>query len=365
MNSTIGLVGVKLGMTRVFKEAGASIPVTVIHAQPNRVCQIKLKKKDGYDAVQLAAGEQKPQRLSKALRGHYAKARVATGRSLVELRITTEQAQAISSITQLDVSQFVEGQKVDLIGKSKGRGFSGAIKRWNFSSQDASHGNSISHRHLGSTGQCQFPGKVWKGKKMAGQYGNKRSTIMRLEVVAIDEEKDLLLVKGAVPGPEGRQVIIRPSHKETPVERERVEELRQVKAQQKEAEEKAADQQEIQQEIQQETQQEEAKSREEENKEPKENESKESKGNIEETIEEEKKDTQDTEEAAETRETRDTKDTKESKGDEAKDETKDETKDGVKDGTKDGTGAEKDSIGGAESKGDQDSQKEEDKAGHI
>ena len=359
MNSTIGLVGVKLGMTRVFKEAGASVPVTVIHAQPNRVCQIKLKKKDGYDAVQLAAGEQKPQRLSKALRGHYAKARVATGRSLVELRITTEQAQAISSITQLDVSQFVEGQKVDLIGRSKGRGFSGAIKRWNFSSQDASHGNSISHRHLGSTGQCQFPGKVWKGKKMAGQYGNKRSTIMRLEVVAIDEEKDLLLVKGAVPGPEGRQVIIRPSHKETPVERERVEELRQVKAQQKEAEEKAAEQQEIQQE----TQQEEAKSGEEENKEPKENESKESKENIEETMEEtieEKKDTQDTGEAAETKDTRDTKetkDTRESKGDEAKDGTKDETKDG--------TGTEKDSIGGAESKGDQDSRKEEDKAGHI
>lgn len=240
MNATIGLVGVKIGMTRVFQEEGSSIPVTVIYAQPNRICQIKNKEKDGYDAVQVAAGEQKPQRLSKALRGHYAKARVATGRCLVELRVTTEQAAGLAAATQLDVGQFIEGQKVDLIGRSKGRGFSGAIKRWNFSSQDASHGNSVSHRHLGSTGQCQFPGKVWKGKKMAGQYGNKRSTVMRLEVVAIDEKKNLLLIKGAVPGPEGRQVIIRPSHKQTAAELERVEQLRtareEERAQQKEGE---------------------------------------------------------------------------------------------------------------------------------
>ena len=229
MNSTIGLVGVKLGMSRLFKEEGSSVPVTLVYAHPNRICQIKTDEKDGYSAVQVVSGEQKPQRVSKALRGHYAKVRVPVGRCLTELRVTKEQAQQLSSLSaggQLDVKQFVEGQRVDLIGISKGKGFAGAIKRWNFSSQDASHGNSISHRHLGSTGQCQFPGKVWKGKKMAGHYGNERVTTMRLEVAAIDEENHLLMIKGAVPGAEGSKVIVRPSHKQTAAEIERVEKVR-------------------------------------------------------------------------------------------------------------------------------------------
>ena len=226
VKSTIGLVGVKLGMSRLFREEGDSVPVTLIHARPNRVCQIKTNERDGYSAVQVASGERKPQRISKALRGHYAKAHIPIGRCLTEFHVAKERTQGLSSGDGLDVTQFVKGQRVDLTGRSKGRGFAGAIKRWNFSSQDASHGNSVSHRHLGSTGQCQFPGKVWKGKKMAGQYGNKRVTTMRLEVAAIDEENHLLMIKGAVPGAEGSRVIVRPSHKQRPVEMERVEKMR-------------------------------------------------------------------------------------------------------------------------------------------
>ena len=234
MNPTIGVIGIKLGMSRVFREEGDSIPVTVIQAQSNRICQIKRQDTDGYTAVQLAAGEQKPQRLSKALRGHYAKARVTPGRSLREFRVGEEGFQGLSTGDQLTVAQFVEGQKVDIMGTTKGKGFAGAIKRWNFAMQDATHGNSISHRHLGSTGQCQFPGKVWKGKKMAGQHGNKRKTTMRLEVVAIDEERQLLLIKGAVPGAEGGKVFVRPSKKQTAAEAARIEEKFLARAEQKE-----------------------------------------------------------------------------------------------------------------------------------
>ena len=242
---TIGIVGIKLGMSRVFREEGDSIPVTVIQARPNRVCQIKHENKDGYNAVQLAQGEQKPQRLSKALRGHYAKKRVALGRCLREFKIDGGRIKELSAGNELDVTQFVEGQRVDLVGISKGRGFSGGVRRWNFSMQDATHGNSVSHRHIGSTGQCQFPGKVWKGKKMPGQYGNKRITAMRLEVIAIDEENHLLLIKGAVPGAEGGQVLVRPSKKQTSQESTRTEERRQARAEEMKQKEDAQEEKPI------------------------------------------------------------------------------------------------------------------------
>ena len=218
-----GLVGIKLGMSRIFNAEGRSLPVTVVHAKSNIVCQVKKQDKEGYSSVQIAIGEQKPQRLSKALRGHYAKNKVPVSSKLIELRIDQEQESEFKPGDKIGVSQFIKGQKVDATGISKGKGFSGTIKRWNFSAQDATHGNSISHRHPGSTGQCQFPGKVWKGKKMAGQYGNKRSTVQRLEVAMIDEENELLLIKGAIPGGPGCTVMVRHSVKETLAERTEIE----------------------------------------------------------------------------------------------------------------------------------------------
>ncbi len=212
---SIGLVGIKLGMSRVFEEQGASVPVTVIHAAPNLICQIKTADKDGYSALQVAVGNQKPQRLSKSLRGHYAKSKVPTGKNLREFRIESSKESEFSIGDALGVTQFVAGQKVDAVGVSKGKGFAGTIKRWNFAAQDATHGNSISHRHAGSTGQCQWPGKVWKGKKMAGQYGNCRKTVQRLQVALIDEENNLLLIKGALPGANGSEVIVKPACKQT------------------------------------------------------------------------------------------------------------------------------------------------------
>ena len=218
--SSLGILGVKLGMSRVFDQRGASIPVTAVYAQPNHVCQVKTAATDGYGAAQLAAGSQKPQRVSKALRGHYSRARVPLGRRLAEFRLSsTEKPQVGDAI---GVRQFVEGQKVDLTGISKGRGFTGGIKRWNFASQDATHGNSVSHRHLGSTGQCQSPGRVFKGKKMPGHSGAARTTVLRLEVVEIDEKNHLLWIKGAVPGANGGWVIVRPSVKQTAAERDRI-----------------------------------------------------------------------------------------------------------------------------------------------
>ena len=212
---SVGLVGIKLGMSRVFEEQGASVPVTVIHAAPNLICQIKTANKDGYSALQVAVGNQKPQRLSKSLRGHYAKSKVPTGKNLREFRIESSKESEFSIGDALGVTQFIAGQKVDAVGVSKGKGFAGTIKRWNFSAQDATHGNSISHRHAGSTGQCQWPGKVWKGKKMAGQYGNCRKTVQRLQVALIDEENNLLLIKGALPGANGSEVIVKPACKQT------------------------------------------------------------------------------------------------------------------------------------------------------
>ncbi|WP_339644612.1 50S ribosomal protein L3 [uncultured Porticoccus sp.] len=205
---TIGIVGRKCGMTRVFTEDGASIPVTVIEAEPNRITQIKTDDTDGYMAVQVTTGARRASRVSKSQVGHFAKAGVEAGRGSWELRVEglTEDLQVGGNIT---VEQFEAGQKVDATGTSKGKGFQGVIKRWNFSMQDATHGNSLSHRAPGSIGQCQTPGRVFKGKKMSGHMGAERVTTQNLEIVRIDAERNLLLIKGAVPGAPGGDVIIR------------------------------------------------------------------------------------------------------------------------------------------------------------
>ena len=205
---TIGLVGKKAGMTRVFTEDGASVPVTVIEVEPNRVAGVKTVESDGYRAVQVTTGSRKAKHLSKAIAGQYAKAGVEAGRSLMEFRLAEddETPEVGGSFT---VSLFEAGQKVDVTGTSKGKGFQGAVKRWNFRTQDNTHGNSLSHRAPGSIGQCQTPGRVFKGKKMAGQLGNERVTVQTLEVVRVDTERNLLLIKGAVPGAPGSDVVVR------------------------------------------------------------------------------------------------------------------------------------------------------------
>ncbi|MBS24221.1 MAG: 50S ribosomal protein L3 [Gammaproteobacteria bacterium] len=208
---SIGLVGLKSGMTRIFTEEGNSVPVTVVEVQPNRVTQIKTAKSDGYSAIQVTTGARKASRVSKAVAGHYAKAQTEAGDGLWEFRTT--ELEEIELGSEIKVDQFKVGQKVDVTGNSKGKGFQGGVKRHNFSMQDATHGNSISHRAPGSIGQCQTPGKVWKGKKMAGQMGNVRKTVQSLEVVKVDEVNNLLLIKGAVPGATGSSVIVKPAIK--------------------------------------------------------------------------------------------------------------------------------------------------------
>ena len=208
---TIGIVGIKHGMTRVFTEAGQSIPVTVIEALPNRVVQIKSTTSDGYTAVQVTTGEVKASRVSKSVAGHYTKVAAIPGRGLWEFR--TRNTDELKLGDTLAVDAFEEGQKVDVSGRSKGKGFAGVVKRYNFKTQDATHGNSLSHRAPGSIGQCQTPGRVFKGKKMAGHMGAARVTTQGLEVIKIDQENNLLLVKGAVPGATGGDVIVKPSVK--------------------------------------------------------------------------------------------------------------------------------------------------------
>jgi len=209
---TIGLVGRKSGMTRVFTEDGVSIPVTVVEVTPNRVTQIKEIDSDGYRAIQVTAGTRKASRVSKAQAGQFAKAGVAAGRGMWEFRLgDADEAPVVGS--ELTVERFAVGQKVDVAGKSKGKGFQGVIKRWNFSMQDATHGNSRSHRAPGSIGQNQTPGRVWKGKKMAGHMGSANVTTQGLEIVRVDVERNLLLIKGAVPGAPGGDVIVRPASK--------------------------------------------------------------------------------------------------------------------------------------------------------
>jgi len=210
---SIGLVGRKSGMTRVFTEEGMSIPVTVVEVQPNRVTQIKTPEVDGYSAIQVTTGARRASRVTKALSGHYAKAKTEAGIGLWEFRTENEDTAEIKTGSELKVDVFQVGQKVDVTGTSKGKGFQGGVKRHNFQMQDATHGNSLSHRAIGSIGQCQTPGRVWKGKKMAGQMGNVQKTTQSLEVIRVDTENNLLLIKGSVPGATGSNVIIRPAIK--------------------------------------------------------------------------------------------------------------------------------------------------------
>ena len=198
----IGLVGKKVGMTRIFTEDGVSIPVTVIEVEANRVTQVKDLANDGYRAIQVTTGAKKANRVTKPEAGHFAKAGVEAGRGLWEFRLA-------------EGEEFTVGQdiSVDVTGTSKGKGFAGTVKRWNFRTQDATHGNSLSHRVPGSIGQNQTPGKVFKGKKMAGQLGNERVTVQSLDVVRVDAERNLLLVKGAVPGATGSDLIVKPAVK--------------------------------------------------------------------------------------------------------------------------------------------------------
>ncbi|GEA12881.1 50S ribosomal protein L3 [Alteromonas sp. KUL49] len=209
----IGLVGRKVGMTRIFTEDGTSIPVTVIEATPNRVTQLRTEETDGYRALQVTAGTKKANRINKAEAGHFAKAGVEAGSSLVEFRLEDNEGADIEVGSEITVEIFNDTKKIDVTGTSKGKGFAGAIKRWNFSSQRMTHGNSLSHRAPGSIGQNQSPGKVFKGKKMAGQLGNKQVTTQSLEVVRVDAENNLILVKGAVPGATGGDVIVKPAVK--------------------------------------------------------------------------------------------------------------------------------------------------------
>ncbi|MBI3171222.1 MAG: 50S ribosomal protein L3, partial [Hydrocarboniphaga effusa] len=208
---TLGIVGRKAGMSRVFTDDGASIPVTVIECTPNRVTQIKTVETDGYNAVQVAFGEQKPQRVNKALTGHYKKAGVAAGRSLWEFRLNGKEGAELKPGAELKVELFKDVKRVDVTGTSVGKGFQGVMKRHGFKGGRATHGNSLSHRHPGSIGQRQDPGKVWKGKPMGGQMGNTKVTALNLDVVRVDLERNLLLVKGAVPGARNGNLIVKPT----------------------------------------------------------------------------------------------------------------------------------------------------------
>ena len=210
---TIGIVGRKAGMTRVFTEEGASIPVTVIEAEPNRVTQLRIQGTDGYCAIQVTTGTRRASRVRKPSAGHYAKAGVEAGRGLWEFRLADGEGEGIAVGGEVKVDIFAAGQMVDVRGTTKGKGFAGGIKRHNFSMQDATHGNSLSHRSNGSIGQCQTPGRVFKGKKMSGQMGNVKRTAQNLEIVRVDVDRNLLLVKGAVPGAPGGDVIITPAIK--------------------------------------------------------------------------------------------------------------------------------------------------------
>ena len=209
---TIGLVGRKSGMTRIFTDDGVSIPVSVVEVEPNRITQIKTAETDGYDAVQVTVGERRASRVTKTAAGLFAKAQTGAGRGLWELRLPQADAE-LAVGGALTVDTFAVGQKIDVTGQSKGKGFQGGIKRWNFTMQDATHGNSISHRAPGSIGQNQTPGRVFKGKKMAGHMGAEQVTTQNLEIVRVDAERNLLLIKGAVPGAPGGNIVVRPAVK--------------------------------------------------------------------------------------------------------------------------------------------------------
>lgn len=210
---TIGVVGRKVGMTRVFTDEGASLPVTVIEIEPNRVTQMKTLDTDGYRAVQVTTGSRKTSRVTKPAAGHFAKAGVEAGRGLWEFRLTDGEGEELETAGEIKIDIFEAGQKVDISGVSIGKGFAGSVKRHNFRTQDATHGNSLSHRAPGSIGQCQTPGRVFKGKRMAGHMGAVKRTAQNLEVIRVDVDRNLLLVKGAVPGAKGGNVVVRPAVK--------------------------------------------------------------------------------------------------------------------------------------------------------
>jgi large subunit ribosomal protein L3 len=210
---TMGLVGRKCGMTRVFTDDGASVPVTVIEAAPNSVTQLRTQERDGYRALQVTVGTRRASLVSKPQAGLYAKTGVPAGEGLWEFRLADGEGEEFEIGSQIKVDRFAAGEKVDVTGTTIGKGFAGVVKRYHFRMQDATHGNSLSHRAPGSIGQNQTPGRVFKGKKMAGHMGDKRRTAQNLEVVRVDAERGLLLIKGAVPGARGSRVIVRPSTK--------------------------------------------------------------------------------------------------------------------------------------------------------
>lgn len=211
---TIGVIGRKAGMTRIFTDAGETVPVTVIEVPPNRVSQVKSVETDGYRAVQVAFGTRRPSRVTKPMAGHYAKAGIEAGECLREFRLEGDEGSDLAVGGEISVGIFEAGQKVDVRGVTKGRGFAGGVRRHNFRTQDATHGNSVSHRAPGSIGQNQTPGRVWKGKRMAGHMGAVNRCQQTLEVVRVDTERNLLLVRGGVPGPAGGRLVVLPSVKQ-------------------------------------------------------------------------------------------------------------------------------------------------------
>ena len=210
---SLGLIGTKQGMTRLFTPEGDSYAVSVVSVDPNTVTQIKTDAVDGYNSVQVTTGAKKEKHVSKPLSGHFKKGSINPGDGLWEFKVNSEEIENLEIGSQLNIDIFEEGQKIDVQGKSKGKGFAGTVKRWNFKMQDATHGNSISHRAPGSIGQCQTPGKVWKGKKMSGHMGDVKKTIQNLKIASIDVENNLLLIKGAIPGPTGSNVVLKPAVK--------------------------------------------------------------------------------------------------------------------------------------------------------
>ena len=209
----IGLIATKEGMTRLFQEDGKSLPVSVLKVNTNFISQIKTKHSDGYNSIQLSTKEQKEKNQTKSKIGHFSKNNLSLKKYIKEFRLDESELDGLELGKEFDVNIFEEGQLVDVSGISKGKGFAGTVKRWNFATQDATHGNSLAHRKPGSIGQCQTPGRVWKGKKMAGHMGNVKKTVQNLRVVKIDEENSLLLVQGAIPGFNGSSVIIKPAVK--------------------------------------------------------------------------------------------------------------------------------------------------------
>ena len=209
----IGLIATKEGMTRLFQEDGKSLPVSVLKVATNFVSQIKTKETDGYNSVQLSTQDQKEKNQTKSKIGHFNKNNISLKKYLKKFKIEDDDLEGLELGKEFDVKIFEEGQLVDVSGISKGKGFAGTVKRWNFATQDATHGNSLAHRKPGSIGQCQTPGRVWKGKKMAGHMGNVKKTVQNLKIVKVDEENSLLLVQGAIPGFNGSSVIIKPAIK--------------------------------------------------------------------------------------------------------------------------------------------------------